>query len=136
MCAESSTLQQKQNWSLISLCTYFLIKDMTGKVVLVFALLVALVVSGAASSPGYAKDINALQQLLAKRGKVIDMAARQEPPSHAHSARTQRRAHLSEDEREIMTKQVMQAISEMMNSDCMLDRDYQGWVDFGRRDAE
>lgn len=24
----------------------------------------------------------------------------------------------------------------MMNSDCMLDRDYQGWVDFGRRDAE
>lgn len=24
----------------------------------------------------------------------------------------------------------------MMNSECMLDRDYQGWVDFGRRDAE
>lgn len=26
--------------------------------------------------------------------------------------------------------------TEMMNSECMLDRDYQGWVDFGRRDAE
>lgn len=26
--------------------------------------------------------------------------------------------------------------TEMMNSDCMLNRDYQGWVDFGRRDAE
>lgn len=26
--------------------------------------------------------------------------------------------------------------TEMMNSECMSDRDYQGWVDFGRRDAE
>lgn len=26
--------------------------------------------------------------------------------------------------------------TELMNSECMLDRDYQGWVDFGRRDAE
>ena len=26
--------------------------------------------------------------------------------------------------------------TEVMNSECMPDRDYQGWVDFGRRDAE
>lgn len=26
--------------------------------------------------------------------------------------------------------------TELMNSECMLDRDYQGWVDFGRREAE
>lgn len=26
--------------------------------------------------------------------------------------------------------------TEMMNTDCMLDRDYQGWVDFGRRHAK
>jgi len=26
--------------------------------------------------------------------------------------------------------------TEVMNSECMSDRDYQGWVDFGRRDAE
>lgn len=26
--------------------------------------------------------------------------------------------------------------TEMMNTDCMLDRDYQGWVDFGRRDVK
>lgn len=26
--------------------------------------------------------------------------------------------------------------TEMRNSECMSDRDYQGWVDFGRRDAE
>ncbi|XP_034542809.1 gastrin/cholecystokinin-like peptide isoform X2 [Notolabrus celidotus] len=110
--------------------------DMSGKVILVFALFVALLVSGGASSPAQAKDTNGLQQLLAKRGTASDLAGRQELVHRTHLARTQRRAHLSEDEREIMTKQIMQAISEMMNSDCMLDRDYQGWVDFGRRDAE
>lgn len=26
--------------------------------------------------------------------------------------------------------------TELMNSECMTDRDYQGWVDFGRRDTE
>lgn len=26
--------------------------------------------------------------------------------------------------------------TEMMNTDCVLDRDYQGWVDFGRRDVK
>ncbi|XP_041642297.1 uncharacterized protein LOC121509130 [Cheilinus undulatus] len=109
---------------------------MAGKVFLVFALLVALLVSGAASSLGDARDTNEFQQLLAKRMKVRDSAVKKEPTPHAHSPRTQRRAHLSEEEREIMTKQVMQAISEMMTSDCMLDRDYQGWVDFGRRDTE
>uniref|UniRef100_UPI0037E72040 uncharacterized protein n=1 Tax=Semicossyphus pulcher TaxID=241346 RepID=UPI0037E72040 len=109
---------------------------MSGKAVVVFALLVALLITGAASSPGEAKDSNALQQLLAKRMKVRDSATKQAPAPQAHSTRTQRRTHLSEDEREIMTKQIMQAISEMMSSDCMLDRDYQGWVDFGRREAE
>ncbi|XP_074542041.1 uncharacterized protein LOC141802384 [Halichoeres trimaculatus] len=109
---------------------------MSGKVILMFALLVALLVSGGASSPAEARDTNGLQQLLAKREKVRDSAGRQESGQRAHSTRMQRRAHLSEDERELMTKQIMQAISEMMNSDCMLDRDYQGWVDFGRRSVE
>lgn len=27
-------------------------------------------------------------------------------------------------------------LTEMVNSDCMMNRDYEGWVDFGRRDAE
>ncbi|XP_035516203.1 gastrin/cholecystokinin-like peptide [Morone saxatilis] len=110
---------------------------MSGKVIMGFALLVALLVSTAASSPVEAKETNVLQQLLAKREKMTDLAGRQEPAPRAHSAaRLERRAHLSEDEREIVTKQIMQAISEMMNSECMSDRDYQGWVDFGRRDAE
>lgn len=26
--------------------------------------------------------------------------------------------------------------TELMNADCMLERDYQGWVDFGRREAK
>ncbi|TKS69108.1 hypothetical protein D9C73_003172 [Collichthys lucidus] len=109
---------------------------MSGKVTVVFALLVVLLVSSAASSPGEAKDTNVLRQLLAKREKVNELGVRQEPAPWANPARMERRAHLSEDEREIMTKQVMQAISEMMNSECMSNRDYQGWVDFGRRDTE
>ncbi|XP_044047368.1 cholecystokinin [Siniperca chuatsi] len=111
---------------------------MSGKVIMVFALLVALLVSSAASSPESSAvgETNILQQLLAKREKVRGSAGRQEPAPQTHSARMERRAHLSEDNREVMTKQIMQAISEMMNSECMSDRDYQGWVDFGRRDAE
>ncbi|XP_034456435.1 gastrin/cholecystokinin-like peptide [Hippoglossus hippoglossus] len=106
---------------------------MSGKVMLVLALLVALLVCGAASSP---ETTSTLQQLLAKRERAKDSAHRREPAPQTRSARMERRAHLSEDEREIMTKQVMKAISEVMNSECMPDRDYQGWVDFGRRDAE
>ncbi|XP_038570107.1 cholecystokinin isoform X2 [Micropterus salmoides] len=112
--------------------------DMSGKVIVVFALLVAVLVFGASATPqsSAAADTSVLQQLLAKREKVRELAGRQEPESQTHSARMERRAHLSEDERETMTKRIMQAISEMMNSECMSDRDYQGWVDFGRRDAE
>ncbi|XP_023122612.1 cholecystokinin [Amphiprion ocellaris] len=107
---------------------------MSGKVLLVLALLAALLVSGVASSPepsaaGEAKEENILQRLLTRREKMRDTKS-------APQTRVERRPHLSEDEREIMTKQVMQAISEMMNSECMTDRDYQGWVDFGRRDAD
>ncbi|XP_070711084.1 gastrin/cholecystokinin-like peptide [Pempheris klunzingeri] len=111
---------------------------MSRKVVVVFALLVALLGCSAGSSPGKAEETNILQQLLAKREKVRDSSGRQElAPRAAHPARMERRAHLSEDEREIMTKQIMQAISEMMSRDeCMSDRDYQGWVDFGRRGVE
>ncbi|XP_059208976.1 cholecystokinin [Centropristis striata] len=106
---------------------------MSGKLIVLCALLVALLVSSAAVE---AEESHVLQQLLAKRDRGRDSAGRQELAPQASSARMERRAHLSEDEREIMTKQIMQAISEMMNSECMSDRDYQGWVDFGRRDAE
>uniref|UniRef100_A0A3Q2NPP9 Cholecystokinin-like n=1 Tax=Fundulus heteroclitus TaxID=8078 RepID=A0A3Q2NPP9_FUNHE len=103
---------------------------MSGKAVLVVGLLVALLVSDSASAPESsaareAKGVNVLQRLLAKREKARE----------AEASRAERRTHLSEDDREIMTKQIMQAITEVMNSECMADRDYQGWVDFGRRDA-
>ncbi|XP_030599261.1 gastrin/cholecystokinin-like peptide [Archocentrus centrarchus] len=114
---------------------------MSGKVIVVFALLVALLVSGAASSPeasaaGETKETNVLRQLLAKHETLKDSAGKQRQAPRTNSARVERRTHLSDDEREIMTKQIMQAISELMNSECMTDRDYQGWVDFGRRDTE
>ncbi|KAM8879521.1 uncharacterized protein AB9W97_014836 [Spinachia spinachia] len=106
---------------------------MSGKIIVVFAVLVALLPPPAA---GDAKDTHLLQQLLAKTEAARGPAGGTETVPRAPSARMERRAHLSEDEREIMTKQIMQAISEMRNSECMSDRDYQGWVDFGRRDAE
>nr|XP_020451783.1 cholecystokinin-like [Monopterus albus] len=114
---------------------------MPGKVIVLFALLAALLVPSVASSPmssaaGESKETNLLQQLLAKRERVSGSASRQEPAPQAVPDRMTRQTHLSEDEREIMTKQIMQAISEMMNSECMSSQDYQGWVDFGRRDAE
>lgn len=76
---------------------------------LVFALLVALLVSDSASSltessaAEEAKGANVLQRLLAKREEVRGAAARVE-----------RRVHLSENEREIMTKQIVQAITGML----------------------
>ncbi|XP_072239862.1 uncharacterized protein [Leuresthes tenuis] len=90
--------------------------DMSGNIIVVFALLAALLVSDAASSPetsaaGGDKETNVLQQLLAKREKARDSAGRLMPASRA-----QRRAHLSEDDREIMTKQIMQALSGMVCS--------------------
>ncbi|XP_061578741.1 gastrin/cholecystokinin-like peptide [Cololabis saira] len=108
---------------------------MSGNTIWVFTLLAALLVSVTASSlersaAGDGTETNVLQQLLAKQ-KGSGLTSRLKPV-----LRAERRAHLSEDEREMMTKQIMQAISEVMNSECMSDRDYQGWVDFGRRDAE
>lgn len=166
----------------------FLHRDMSGKVIVVFALLVALLVSEA-SAAGETKGTNVLQQLLTKHETVKDSDGKQRQAPRTDSARVERRTHLSEDEREMMTKQIMQAISgmplawvwkfcdcfvvlpsvremcewaeiqgkcsdlcterlcvcgscrnglftELMNSECMTDRDYRGWVDFGRRDAE
>ncbi|XP_054896945.1 uncharacterized protein LOC129366887 isoform X2 [Poeciliopsis prolifica] len=84
---------------------------MSRKVMLVFALLVASMASDSAASPqsaaaGQAKGADVLQRLLAKREGVREASA----------TRAERRAHLSEDEREIMTKQVMQAIAGMVCS--------------------
>ncbi|XP_056264298.1 uncharacterized protein LOC130189497 [Pseudoliparis swirei] len=109
---------------------------MSMKVFVALALLVLLLPPPAA---GEAEKTPLLRQLLANREAARSSAAGRwepSPPPQVPSARTERRARLSEDEREIMTKQIMQAISEVMNSECMADRDYQGWVDFGRRDAE
>lgn len=88
---------------------------MSGKVIFMCAL-VALLVSSAASLPGEAKDTDVLQRLLAKKERVRDMGSRPQPVPPAHTARQERRAHLSEDEREIVTKQIMQAISGMLRA--------------------
>ncbi|XP_041694558.1 cholecystokinin-like [Coregonus clupeaformis] len=105
---------------------------------LLCGLMAALVGFGLTSpvskSDGNTKQGGILPQLLARREAVRNSAenvARRNKDSQMSMARM---AHLSEDQREFMSKQIMQAISEMMN-ECP-DRDYQGWVDFGRRSAE
>nr|XP_049575880.1 gastrin/cholecystokinin-like peptide [Syngnathus scovelli] len=102
---------------------------MSGNRMVAFALVFVLLACTAAAAATGSKTVERFQ---AGREEAKSAAGRQEPLP----PRTVRRAHLSEDERVIMAKQIMQAISEMVNSDCMMDRDYQGWVDFGRRDAE
>lgn len=82
----------------LSLCS-----DMAGKLVVVGLLLLLLLLgsSDAASSPAAAQatGTNVLQKLLAQKEKLKP------------EAREERRAHLSEDERELMTKQIVRAIS-------------------------
>uniref|UniRef100_A0A8C1KTC5 Gastrin/cholecystokinin peptide hormone domain-containing protein n=2 Tax=Cyprinus carpio TaxID=7962 RepID=A0A8C1KTC5_CYPCA len=49
-------------------------------------------------------------------------------------SRVRRSVHLPEDQRELMSRQLLQALSEIIQrEDC--GTDYQGWVDFGRRSA-
>ncbi|XP_055763112.1 cholecystokinin-like [Salvelinus fontinalis] len=108
---------------------------------LVCVLMAALVGVGLTSpvskSDGNTKQGGILPQLLSRREAVwnsAENAAKREQDTQTSMARMERMAHLSEDQRESMSKQIMQAISEMMNQ-CP-GRDYQGWVDFGRRGAE
>ncbi|XP_056591353.1 gastrin/cholecystokinin-like peptide [Triplophysa dalaica] len=46
-----------------------------------------------------------------------------------------RRSPLPEDQRELISRQILQALSEIVQrEDCITD--YQGWVDFGRRSTD
>lgn len=84
---------------------------MSGRGVMAFALLAALLLAAAASSAGSPKDTDALQQLRTKTENGRMLRAKQQPESQANRARVQRRVQLSDDARELMTKQIMQAIS-------------------------
>lgn len=90
---------------------------MSGKEVLAFAALAVLLVAAAASSAGNAQKSGVLQQLLTKTENGRMLRGRQQPESRPNLAREERRAQLSDDEREIMTKQIMQAISGMLLSE-------------------
>ncbi|KAK3532993.1 hypothetical protein QTP70_006192 [Hemibagrus guttatus] len=49
--------------------------------------------------------------------------------------RTERFAPLPEDQRRFTSKQILQALSEIIQRDDCIS-DYQGWVDFGRRSTD
>lgn len=77
---------------------------------MVFTLLAVLLIVTAASCEQI-KKTDVLQQLLAKSEKVRMLNGDQQPEPEPKPARVERRVQLSADEREIMTKQIMQAIS-------------------------
>ncbi|TSM94706.1 hypothetical protein Baya_8501 [Bagarius yarrelli] len=52
-----------------------------------------------------------------------------------HDARMERFAPLPEDQRRFTSKQILQALSEIIQRDDCIS-DYQGWVDFGRRSTD
>lgn len=100
---------------------------------LVCVLMAALVGVGLTSpvskSDGNTKQGGILSQLLARREAVRNAAenvAKQEQDTQTSMARMERMAHLSEDQREFMSKQIMQAISGtrgVESSACVCARD-------------
>lgn len=81
------------------------------------ALLAVLLIATAASSAGDTKKTDVLQKLLTKTENVRMLRGKQQQESQPDLARVERRAQLSDDEREIMTKQIMQALSGMLASE-------------------
>lgn len=90
---------------------------MSGKVAMAFALLAVLLIATAVSSPGHTKKTDHLQEFLTNTDKVRLLSDKQQPEPVPNLARMERRVQLSDDEREIMTKQIMQAISGMLVSE-------------------
>lgn len=82
-----------------------------------FLLLAVLLIATAVPSAGHTKKTGVLQQLLTKTDKVRVLRGKQQPEPQPNLARMERRVQLSDDEREIMTKQIMQAISGMLVSE-------------------
>lgn len=94
----------------------FCTQAMAGNRIMVCAFVAALLACGMASprKPPTARDPKeggTLQQLLERDTK--DSAGQQEQAGQTHAARTERLTHLSEDERELRTKQILHAISGM-----------------------
>ncbi|XP_053490685.1 uncharacterized protein LOC128613682 [Ictalurus furcatus] len=55
--------------------------------------------------------------------------------AQSRDMRTERFAPLPEDQQRFTSKQLLQALSEMIQRDDCIS-DYQGWVDFGRRSTD
>ncbi|XP_043108736.1 gastrin/cholecystokinin-like peptide [Puntigrus tetrazona] len=67
--------------------------------------------------------------------KATERLLKRPPETPERLSRASRSAHLPEDQRELMSRQLLQALSEIMQrEDCVTD--YQGWVDFGRRSTD
>ncbi|XP_021335429.2 uncharacterized protein [Danio rerio] len=90
--------------------------------------IVAMLVAACAASP--------LSKVKAVNTKRSAVSPESSPKAHHETplARVRRSVGLSEDQRELMSRQLLQALSEIIQrEDCLSD--YQGWVDFGRRSS-
>ncbi|XP_036398210.1 gastrin/cholecystokinin-like peptide [Megalops cyprinoides] len=71
--------------------------------------------------------------------EATERVARRQKALKTRVARQEQIGALTDDQRDFMSKQIVQAISEMISKEgCfgyhpLSDRDYQGWMDFGRR---
>ncbi|XP_048105352.1 gastrin/cholecystokinin-like peptide [Alosa alosa] len=75
--------------------------------------------------------------LRARRDVLGKALTRRENSVQSRDARMERMITLPDDQREFMNRQIMQALAEIISRDeCFLDRDYKGWVDFGKRSSD
>ncbi|KAL2086804.1 hypothetical protein ACEWY4_017863 [Coilia grayii] len=76
-------------------------------------------------------------EIRARRDITHKALTRRENSVQSRDARVERMVALPDDQREFINRQIMQALAEIISRDeCFLDRDYKGWVDFGRRSVE
>ncbi|MCI4383713.1 hypothetical protein PGIGA_G00029490 [Pangasianodon gigas] len=82
-------------------------------------------------SPGFpsAHEAQEVSESREIRGLQVQRGAQ------SRGAREERFAPLPEDQRRFTSKQILQALSEIIQRDDCIS-DYQGWVDFGRRSTD
>ncbi|KAJ8377370.1 hypothetical protein AAFF_G00260990 [Aldrovandia affinis] len=103
-----------------------------------FALCVAVPLSQSENDRDRAPE----QKIQSWGREAMERISRGEKALKTRVSRQERIGSLTDDQRDYMSKQILQAISEMMNKEgCfgdhpLSDREYQGWMDFGRRSAE
>ncbi|XP_063073340.1 gastrin/cholecystokinin-like peptide [Engraulis encrasicolus] len=87
---------------------------------------------GATGKGAHVAEIRAKRDIARKA-----LARRENSVQTLDNTRVERMLPLPDDQREYMNRQIMQALAEIISqNECFSDRDYKGWVDFGKRSVE